>query len=35
MAADLVLLLYGRRPLDEVKVDGDRAVVEVSLLPTE
>jgi uncharacterized protein (TIGR03083 family) len=34
-AADLVLLLYGRRSLDEVKVEGDRAVVEAFLLPIE
>lgn len=27
-ASDLVLALYGRRPLDAVGVDGDRAVVE-------
>ena len=34
-AADLVLLLYGRRSLGEVKVDGDRAAVEAFLLPIE
>ena len=34
-AADLVLLLYGRRSLADVKVDGDRAAVEAFLLPIE
>jgi uncharacterized protein (TIGR03083 family) len=32
---DLVLLVYGRRSLDDVKVEGDRAVVEASLIPME
>ena len=35
IAADLVLLLYGRRSLDEVAVEGDRSVVEAFLLPIE
>jgi uncharacterized protein (TIGR03083 family) len=34
-AADLVLVLYGRRSLDEVAVEGDRSVVEAFLLPIE
>jgi len=35
IAADLVLLLYGRRSLDDVAVEGDRSVVEAFLLPIE
>jgi uncharacterized protein (TIGR03083 family) len=34
-ATDLVLVLYGRRTLDEVAVEGDRSVVEAFLLPIE
>jgi uncharacterized protein (TIGR03083 family) len=34
-AADLVLLLYGRRSLEDVKVEGDRPAVEAFLLPME
>jgi uncharacterized protein (TIGR03083 family) len=34
-ASDLVLLLYGRRSLDEVMLDGDRAVAETFLVPIE
>jgi uncharacterized protein (TIGR03083 family) len=33
--SDLVLLLYGRRSLDEVALDGDRAVAESFLVPIE
>jgi uncharacterized protein (TIGR03083 family) len=34
-ASDLVLLLYGRIPLDTVAVAGDRALVEALLVPIE
>ncbi len=34
-ASDLVLLLYGRVPLDAVAVDGDRSVVEAFLVAIE
>jgi uncharacterized protein (TIGR03083 family) len=34
-ASDLVLLLYGRRSLDEVALEGDRSVAEAFLVPIE
>jgi hypothetical protein len=34
-ASDLVLLIYGRRTLDDVEVLGDRALLEAFLQPIE
>jgi uncharacterized protein (TIGR03083 family) len=34
-ASDLVLLMYGRRTLDDVEVHGDRALLEAFLQPIE